>query len=285
MARRSTPPLDDAGDPALSQKKRARRRLIGAIAVLLAAIIALPLLLDSEPRTPYPDVEVSIPSRDTAAPLALDPRKTAGSAASGEVSVDDSMVSGAVASARSAAAPERAGGTPTPSAAPGRTGSSSSADAARPSTADARDASADTRNAQAADSRNAAASKPAADDKAGSKPAAGSAATPAERTASAERAAGSERATAAESKPAAARAGEGKVALQLGAFASASSAKAMADRARQGGVSTYTETVRTSDGTRTRVRVGPFPGRDEAERMRGKLKLVGIDSRIVPVQP
>src|SRR5690606_37428355 len=51
-------------DPALSQKKRARRRLIGAAALALAAAIVLPMLLDSEPRQQFAEVEVEIPSRD-----------------------------------------------------------------------------------------------------------------------------------------------------------------------------------------------------------------------------
>ena len=59
---------EGALDPALPQKKRARRRLVGAAAVCLAAAIILPIVLDSEPRQIRDDVEVQIPSRDT--PLA-----------------------------------------------------------------------------------------------------------------------------------------------------------------------------------------------------------------------
>ncbi len=59
---------EGALDPALPQKKRARRRLVGAAAVCLAAAIILPIILDSEPRQIRDDVQVQIPSRDT--PLA-----------------------------------------------------------------------------------------------------------------------------------------------------------------------------------------------------------------------
>lgn len=59
---------EGALDPALPQKKRARRRLVGAAAVCLAAAIILPIVLDSEPRQIRDDVQVQIPSRDT--PLA-----------------------------------------------------------------------------------------------------------------------------------------------------------------------------------------------------------------------
>lgn len=53
-----------AADPVLPEKKRARRRLIGAVALVLAAVIGLPLLLDSEPKPLADDIAVQIPSKD-----------------------------------------------------------------------------------------------------------------------------------------------------------------------------------------------------------------------------
>ena len=66
---------DGVADPALPQKKRARHRLIGAIALCLLAAIVVPLLLESEPSRPAADVSIVIPSRDTPLP----PRAAAGS--------------------------------------------------------------------------------------------------------------------------------------------------------------------------------------------------------------
>ncbi|MBC3870120.1 SPOR domain-containing protein [Undibacterium oligocarboniphilum] len=54
-------------DPVLPEKKRARRRLIGAVALALAAIIGLPMLLDSEPRPLPDDIAIRIPSKDSKA--------------------------------------------------------------------------------------------------------------------------------------------------------------------------------------------------------------------------
>ncbi len=51
-------------DPMLPEKKRARRRLIGATALVLAAIIGLPMIFDSEPKPLADDVAVQIPSHD-----------------------------------------------------------------------------------------------------------------------------------------------------------------------------------------------------------------------------
>ncbi|MDB5960645.1 MAG: hypothetical protein JWP59_1939 [Massilia sp.] len=58
-------------DPVLPEKKRARRRLVGAIALALAVAVGLPMLLDSEPKPIASDIAIQIPSRDKAAPLPL----------------------------------------------------------------------------------------------------------------------------------------------------------------------------------------------------------------------
>ena len=57
------------GDPILPEKKRARRRLVGAIALVLAAVVALPMLLDSEPKPLATDIAIHIPDKDKAAPV------------------------------------------------------------------------------------------------------------------------------------------------------------------------------------------------------------------------
>ena len=44
-------------------KRKGRRRLVGAIALVLAAVIVLPMVFDSEPKRP-PPVSVRIPSED-----------------------------------------------------------------------------------------------------------------------------------------------------------------------------------------------------------------------------
>jgi DedD protein len=59
----------DAPDPVLPEKKRARRRLVGAIALAMAAAIGIPMLLDSEPKPLNGDIAIQIPSKEKAAPL------------------------------------------------------------------------------------------------------------------------------------------------------------------------------------------------------------------------
>ena len=59
------------GDPMLPEKKRARRRLVGAVALALAAAVGLPMLLDSEPRPLAGDIAIQIPSKEKAPALPM----------------------------------------------------------------------------------------------------------------------------------------------------------------------------------------------------------------------
>ncbi|HUW26331.1 MAG TPA: SPOR domain-containing protein [Gallionella sp.] len=45
-------------------RRKARRRLIGAIALTLAVVVILPMVLDSEPKTGRQDIELHIPAPD-----------------------------------------------------------------------------------------------------------------------------------------------------------------------------------------------------------------------------
>lgn len=54
-------------DEELQLKRRARRRLIGAIVLVAAMIVALPMVLDTEPRPVSQNITVRIPSPDASA--------------------------------------------------------------------------------------------------------------------------------------------------------------------------------------------------------------------------
>src|SRR5262245_42362869 len=45
-------------------KRRGRRRLVGAVALVLLAVIVLPMVFDPEPRQVAPPVSVRIPGED-----------------------------------------------------------------------------------------------------------------------------------------------------------------------------------------------------------------------------
>ncbi len=95
------------GDPILPEKKRARRRLVGAIALVLAAVVALPMLLDSEPKPLATDIAIHIPDKDKAAPLPVPSEQVAPSASvdSDEEIIEPAPVTGADASDAPATAP------------------------------------------------------------------------------------------------------------------------------------------------------------------------------------
>ena len=52
-------------EEALQLKRRARRRLVGAIALVTFVVIILPLILDKEPGTAGPSLEVQIPRQES----------------------------------------------------------------------------------------------------------------------------------------------------------------------------------------------------------------------------
>ena len=56
---------DTSPDADLQLKKRARRRLVGAAALALFAVIVLPMVMDREPRPLTQDIQVRIPSQDS----------------------------------------------------------------------------------------------------------------------------------------------------------------------------------------------------------------------------
>lgn len=54
----------------LELKKRSRRRLVGAAALALIAAIVLPMVMDDEPGVPVQDIQVTIPDREADSLLA-----------------------------------------------------------------------------------------------------------------------------------------------------------------------------------------------------------------------
>lgn len=54
----------NVSDEELQLKKRARRRLVGAIVLVTAVAVVLPMILDSEPKPATQDINIQIPSPD-----------------------------------------------------------------------------------------------------------------------------------------------------------------------------------------------------------------------------
>jgi len=49
----------------LALRRRARRRLVGAVAIALTSVVVLPMLFDSAPKPLGPEVDIRIPAQDT----------------------------------------------------------------------------------------------------------------------------------------------------------------------------------------------------------------------------
>lgn len=49
----------------LALRRRARRRLVGAVAIALTVVVILPMLFDSEPKPLGPEVDIQIPAHDS----------------------------------------------------------------------------------------------------------------------------------------------------------------------------------------------------------------------------
>jgi DedD protein len=261
---------DGVADPALPQKKRARHRLIGAIALCLLAAVVVPLLLESEPSRPSTDVALVIPSRDTPLPprgaegAARDPAATrddraerGGRAPDGKGAAAGTVARGTVDGGPSAGARDGGGGASPKDGEPGATGSR---------TTDAKGTDAKGADAKGADAKGADAK--GADPKAAGTKDAG---------------AKDEIQRLAETAQARGRgdAAGGRYLLQVGAFGGESGANAAVGRVEAAGLDAFTEKVKTDRGMRVRVRVGPFATREAAEQARARLKAAGIEAAVI----
>ena len=72
-----------------------------------------------------------------------------------------------------------------------------------------------------------------------------------------------------------------RMVVQVGAYADAAKAREARAKLEKAGLKTYAQVVDTQDGQRTRVRVGPFPSRAEAEQVAGKIKSLGLPVTIL----
>ncbi len=68
--------------------------------------------------------------------------------------------------------------------------------------------------------------------------------------------------------------------IQLGAYQNPASVTNLVRKLKDLGVPTYTENVETPNGPRTRVRAGPFPTQEAAEKARARVKIVGVDGPV-----
>lgn len=284
-------------------RRRARHRLIGAAVLVGLAIIGFPLLFDTQPRPVAVNAPITIPDKDKVAPLRT-PDPVPAAASLGE---REEMVSGAVAprggertasASAAAVAPARRASAEKP-AAPTRDArpDAAAADARAKAEEAARLKAEEAARAKAAQAKREEEAKAAQarrdDDRSqaqtdaqAKREEAARAKREAELRAKREEAARARallegRGTPSADKPAAADAKAGRFIVQVGAFADDSAVREARQKAERAGVKTYTQTVETSAGKRTRVRAGPFSSREDADKAAGALKKAGLGGSVL----
>ncbi|MFL9943075.1 SPOR domain-containing protein [Paraburkholderia graminis] len=248
-------------DPTLPEKQRARRRLVGAIAMVVAAVVVLPMVLDSHPKPVTDDISIDIPSRP-APKLAKHEIDTQAGVAPDNPTPDAALAASSLAPA--AQAPSKDTRRADANAA--------SASAAKPATkpqAPAVAANTAPTPAPATSTAPAVMAKPT------SKPATRSNATAAAPSADESNVAAS--ADANSGTPASPPGN--RFAVQLGAFANDANARNWASKLKAAGVPAYTEHRKQADGsTLTLLRAGPFADRAAASAAIAKVREAGLGS-------
>ena len=72
--------------------------------------------------------------------------------------------------------------------------------------------------------------------------------------------------------------------LQVGAFANPANVKQLQSKLGELSIPVFTEPLDTPDGRKTRVRAGPFGGREAAERALDKMKRIGVGGVVAAKQ-
>ena len=227
---------------------RARRRLVGALALVLAAIIVVPMLFD-------PAVQEDDMSAPVVVPSIVPP-------------ADDAPI--APGSTTVAQAPDSGSVTESPEAQPEEPAESPAAPVNQP-------AQQPKPENQAPEPKPEAQPKPAEPPQPKPKP-------QANRTddGSVALALLEGRGSSSGSKPAAPAPQKGNFALQIAAYTSEQDALARRDRLHEAGVTNaYVETAQTGGKTTHRLRVGPFPTREAAQAAQTRVRALGYDSGFI----
>ena len=69
--------------------------------------------------------------------------------------------------------------------------------------------------------------------------------------------------------------------VQVGAFSDEGKARDVRSKLEKAGFKTYTHVADTKEGKRTRVRVGPFASRDEADKAASKIKQLQMQPAVL----
>ena len=282
-------------DPALPEKKRARRRLIGAATLVLTSVIGLPMLFDSEPKTNIDEISIQIPAKDKplqgaqhsantesqnpALASANPPTKRKGlpdesdpaeeilpATTNTENAKSPIAKSNHVATAGTASAPNAAtttAGEKKPEVKTESATSQKTEPKAKELTAATKSATANTGNT------NNPVEKPKTAAENGAETARALAILDAKPSAKAEK-------KEPETKV------NGKFTVQVAALATQEKINELQAKLKAAGIASHSQKIVTKTGEVTRIRVGPFESKQEAEKMRAKLTGLGLGGTLIP---
>ena len=249
-------------DAVAAARTRARRRLIGASVLLGIGVIGFPLLFETQPRPIPVNIAIEIPRKDGAAPL-VPPAAVRMVAAASAVVLDEPVAAPVAAAPAPAEIVERAAdqGRDTPPAA--------ATSAARPAATPA-----------ATPAAPRAAATPPVVANATVAPAA-PAATPKSAPATQPSGDGNRARALLDGSSAASSAANARVVVQVGAYADPAKLGEARQKLEKLGLKTYTQVVEVEGNKRTRVRVGPFANRAEADKTAARIKAAGLPAAIL----
>ncbi|MFZ6730514.1 SPOR domain-containing protein [Undibacterium sp. Ji42W] len=306
-------------DPILPEKKRARRRLIGAVALALAAIIGLPMILDSDPKPLPDDINIRIPSKDktpdiTADAVAPKSKKQLSDEPPEEIievpATPKNKVAANDGADRQIKSMTTAGGTTLAQTAPATVKPAKSEVKAEAKTetktetkpvvkAESKPESkvevkpvptpvkAVEKDVATARNEPKAEAKPAKSEKIEVKPVVAKTGNTDDEAARALAILEGKTPPATKpvvSKPEAADkpAEKSSYAVQAGAFSSQAKVDEVQAKLNAANIRSYTQKIITTNGEVTRIRVGPFASKEEADKMRAKLSKLGLSASLPP---
>lgn len=251
-------------DPTLPEKQRARRRLVGAVALVAAAVIVLPMVLDSHPKPVTDDISIDIPSRPAPKLASKAPEDIQAGVAPDNPPADSDLAASGLAATPAA---------PIASATK-QAQSSASKQSTNTNTEAARSATSQQSQALAANTKPATPVAPATQAKPARAPAPSTTTRSAPSNEDAATAAGNDANSGTPASPAGSR-----FAVQLGAFANEGNARNWEAKLKAAGVPAYTEHRKQADGsTLTLLRAGPFADRAAASAAIAKVRGAGLTS-------
>lgn len=262
-----TPP--PASESVEAMRKRARHRLVGAAVLVLIGVVGFPLLFDSQPRPIAVDIPIEIPDKGKVRPLGVPPVPAA------------TQSSGVVIEEREEpAAP--AASTPAPKAAETKVAVAKPEPKPEPKPPAVKpepkaEAKPEPKPEPKAELKPA--TKPA--EKAADKPADKAAAEAAKAQALLDGKAPSDvKATdkPSDKKPAA---DAGRFVVQVGAYNETAKLQEARSKVEKAGFKTYTQVVGAKESQRTRVRIGPFASKADAQKAADKLKKLNLPAAIL----